>query len=65
MARLPELLEALSPASGVVVRLHYLQGLTYAEIAEVLDLSIGTVKSRLAYGLASLRRTLAVAPDPA
>jgi DNA-directed RNA polymerase specialized sigma24 family protein len=36
--------------------MHYLQELTYPEIGEALELPIGTVKSRLAYGLAALRR---------
>ncbi|MBV9773111.1 MAG: RNA polymerase sigma factor [Gemmatimonadetes bacterium] len=55
-ARLPELLAGVSPASEVVLRLHYLEGLPYLEISEALEIPVGTVKSRLAYGLASLRR---------
>jgi len=39
--------------------LYYLQCLTYREIAEVLNLPIGTVMSRLARGKALLRRRLA------
>lgn len=46
----------LSPASQVVLRMRYLDGLSQAEIAEALEISEGTVKSRLAYGLAALRR---------
>ena len=42
-----------------MVRMHYLDEMTYVEIAEALELSVGTVKSRLAYGLALLRRRLA------
>ena len=53
---LPAVLSELSPASQLVLRMHYLDGLTHLEIAEALELSIGTIKSRLAYGLASLRK---------
>lgn len=59
LAALPSLVDALSPASQVVLRMHYLDGLTHFEIAEALELAVGTVKSRLAYGLARLRLELA------
>jgi len=59
MQRLPELLERVSPASRAVLALHYVDGLSLDEAAAVLDLPAGTVKSRLAYGLATLRRVLA------
>lgn len=58
VAALPSALAAVSPASQLVLRMHYLDELTYAEIAEALEISVGTVKSRLAYGLAALRKTL-------
>jgi RNA polymerase sigma-70 factor, ECF subfamily len=58
VAALPGQLAALPPGSGVVLRMHYLDGLTYVEIAEALEIAVGTVKSRLAYGLALLRRRL-------
>jgi DNA-directed RNA polymerase specialized sigma24 family protein len=35
--------------------LHYLEDLTIQEVAAILQLSAGTVKSRLAYGLKSIR----------
>lgn len=38
------------------MQMHYLDGLTLVEIAEALDVSLGTVKSRLAYGLSVLRK---------
>jgi RNA polymerase sigma-70 factor (ECF subfamily) len=44
------------------IHLHYLQGLTLAETAEVLDLPVSTLKYRLRAGLDSLRRTLSDAP---
>lgn len=60
LARLPALVERLSPASEMVIRMHYLDRLSIAEIAEALELAPGTVKSRLAYGLAALRRSMTV-----
>jgi RNA polymerase sigma-70 factor (ECF subfamily) len=58
---MPELLAAVSPASRAVLILHYLQGMSLNETALVLDISPGTAKSRLAYGLATLRQK--VGPD--
>ena len=48
--------QRVSPASRAVLALHFKEGLTLPEVAAVLDIPIGTVKSRLAYGLATLRR---------
>jgi RNA polymerase sigma-70 factor, ECF subfamily len=50
-----KLLAKVSPASRAVLMLHYLEDLSLNETAEALDLSVGTVKSRLAYGLKVLR----------
>lgn len=50
-----KMLECVSPASRAVLMLHYLEDLSLNETADVLDISIGTVKSRLAYGLKTLR----------
>ncbi len=44
------------------VALFYLQDHSYNEIAEILEVPIGTVKSRLARGLGHLQRSLADAP---
>ena len=46
----------LSPAVRAVMALHYLEGLAISEVAVILGLPVGTVKSRLAYGLQRLRR---------
>lgn len=53
--KIPELISSISPASRAVLILHYLDELSLSEVAEILDISLGTVKSRLAYGLARLR----------
>jgi RNA polymerase sigma-70 factor (ECF subfamily) len=58
---LPGLLALVSPASRAVLILHYLQGMTLQEVADILEVSPGTVKSRLAYGLATLREK--IGPD--
>lgn len=54
--RLLASLERLSPASRAVITLHYLEEMPLSEVAAVLDLNLGTVKSRLSYGLAQLRK---------
>ena len=56
---LPQLVDSLSPASRAVVVLFYLHELSLVETAAVLDIPVGTAKSRLAYGLEKLRRTFA------
>lgn len=49
------LLERVSPASRAVLLLHYVEDLSIEETAAILDVNVGTAKSRLAYGLACLR----------
>lgn len=51
-------LSSLPDASRVVLMLHYLDGSTLSEIAETLRIPVGTVKSRLSYGLARLRERM-------
>jgi RNA polymerase sigma-70 factor (ECF subfamily) len=46
----------LSPRLRAVILLHYFEELTLRQVAAALELSIGTVKSRLAAGLTELRR---------
>lgn len=55
--------EELGPKHRLVVVLHYLNGLNLAEIAEVMDCPVGTVKSRLHYALRRLRTHLAAHPE--
>lgn len=54
---LERLVEQASPASRAVLILHYQHDLTIDEVAAVLGIPPGTVKSRLAYGLRRLRET--------
>jgi RNA polymerase sigma-70 factor, ECF subfamily len=56
--QIPALVSDLSPASRAVIVLFYLHDLSLVETAAVLDIPVGTVKSRLAYGLESLRGRL-------
>jgi RNA polymerase sigma-70 factor, ECF subfamily len=69
VARLPDLIGQASPAARAVLALHYLDQRTLDEVAADLGLPVGTVKSRLAHGLAQLRRALGETthadPDPA
>ena len=57
---LPELLQsdALSAASRAVLVLHFQEEMPLPEVAAILEIPLGTVKSRLAYGLAALRKKL-------
>lgn len=48
-------LGSVSPASRLVLALHYLDGMTLEATAAELGVAPGTVKSRLAYGLRQLR----------
>jgi RNA polymerase sigma-70 factor (ECF subfamily) len=51
-------LDELSPASRAVLALHFREEMTLVEIAAILELPLGTVKSRLAYGLSAIRKQL-------
>ena len=50
--------EQVPPASRAVLLLHYQQGLSLEETAIILDIPVGTAKSRLAYGVAVLRKRI-------
>lgn len=51
-------MDGISPASRAVLALHFQEEMSLPEVAAILELPLGTVKSRLAYGLASLRKQL-------
>lgn len=48
----------LSEDHREVVMLHELDGLTYEEVAVILGVPVGTVKSRLHHAFANLRKTI-------
>lgn len=50
-----ERLSQVSPASRIVLTLHYIDGYTLEATSAELGVAPGTVKSRLAYGLKQLR----------
>ena len=55
LAQLPDLVASVSPASRAVLVLHFLEGMPLQAVSDILDIPLGTVKSRLAYGLRVLR----------
>ena len=48
--------DTISPASRAVLMLHFQEELPLSDVAAILDIPVGTAKSRLAYGLAALRK---------
>jgi RNA polymerase sigma-70 factor (ECF subfamily) len=56
-------LQTLPPEKRVVVVLYYINDLSLQEIADALQIPIGTVKSRLHYGRLALKRQLGIHQD--
>lgn len=52
-------MDGISPASRAVLALHFREELSLPEVSAILEIPLGTAKSRLAYGLASIRKQLA------
>lgn len=59
-ARAKVLLDRLPPAQREVLALGYFQGLSFSEIANALDIPVGTVKSRASAAMQTLRKELGV-----
>ena len=59
------LLDLVSPASRAVLLLRYQHDLSLEETAAVLEIPIGTAKSRLHYGVSTLRKHLTSERKPA
>jgi RNA polymerase sigma-70 factor (ECF subfamily) len=50
--------DVISPASRAVLALHFQEELSLPDVAAILEIPLGTVKSRLSYGLSALRKHL-------
>lgn len=60
-----DLIDRVSPASRAVLLLHYQHDLSLEETAAILEIPIGTAKSRLHYGVSALRKYLNSERKPA
>ncbi|MBI3971442.1 MAG: bifunctional nuclease family protein [Chloroflexi bacterium] len=60
-ARLQAAIESLPVGLGHVLALHYIDGLSYAEIAAALDVPVSTIKGRLFKSRTRLHRSLVAA----
>jgi len=59
-AMIEEALKAVNPTFRAALVLREIEGLGYEEIAEILEISLGTVKSRILRGREALRKSLSV-----
>ncbi|MEZ5353301.1 MAG: sigma-70 family RNA polymerase sigma factor [Bryobacteraceae bacterium] len=57
--RIEEALQKVRPAYRAALILRDVEGLSYEEVSEILDISLGTVKSRIVRGREALRALLA------
>jgi RNA polymerase sigma-70 factor (ECF subfamily) len=57
-ARIHAGLDRLDPAQREVLVLRFLEELSYEQIGEIVDCPLGTVRSRIHYAKAALRRVL-------
>lgn len=64
LAHVREALDSLGADHREALELRLVSGLSYAEIAEALDIPIGTVRSRIHYALDRLRDRLGAEEEP-
>jgi RNA polymerase sigma-70 factor (ECF subfamily) len=64
-ALIEQALGQVNPKFRVALVLREIEGLSYEEIAEILDVSLGTVKSRILRGRDALKKQLASRLEPA
>ena len=58
IGQIPQWLEKLTPRGREVIILHYLKGFTTEEVADILDIPLGTAKSRISYSLLCIRKQI-------
>ena len=63
--QLDRMLRRLEPAQRAILVLHYYLELSLPEVAEALDIPVGTAKSRLHRSLLALRTTVTASDTPA
>jgi RNA polymerase sigma-70 factor, ECF subfamily len=63
-AQVLQALAQVDPIYQAPVSLFYMQEASYKEIAEILDVPMGTVKSRIARGIAQLQQALTCSTPP-
>lgn len=54
--RIPQWLDSLTDKCREAMILHYLEGFTAEQVAEILGIPVGTAKSRISYSLACIRK---------
>lgn len=63
LAKIPEWLDSLTHKGREVIVLHYLEGFTAEQVANILGIPLGTVKSRISYALQTLRQQSGEPPN--
>ena len=58
MGNIPYWLDSLTEKGREVLILHYLEEFTTEQVAEILDIPVGTAKSRISYSLACIRKQI-------
>src|SRR3954462_982250 len=63
-AKALQLLSSIEPQYQAPVALFYLEDFAYKDIADALEIPLGTVKSRISRGIAQMQQLLTKTPNP-
>lgn len=55
---IPRWLDSLTPNGREVLLLHYIEGFTAQQVADILQIPLGTAKSRISYALTCIRKQI-------